>query len=102
MGQKNSSRKLPFLLLIIPIFFLIFNSAFLHEKINLTAFVSFILCNIFISIYLLRSFSSRISLIHSEIERSNEQMNINNVEVKKAQELNVKVISEEEFLELIK
>lgn len=87
MRQKNSSGNFLFLLLIIPICFLIVNSLFFHEKINLIILLVFILGDIFIYFYLLKKFSNRTSLINSQLEHATEQINIINVDAKKGFEL---------------
>jgi len=87
--RQNLTRKFFwFFLLPLSIILLLINSAgvLLHQKINLTAFSVFILANVFILLYFLKTFSNRSSLIHSQIERSTEQINIIKAENKKDRE----------------
>lgn len=86
MPLKNSSSKIPVFLLIISACLLVFNSVFLHEKINLAVSLVFILANIFIFIYFLKLSSRKSALIKSEIEHTSEQINIINVDIQKSRQ----------------
>ncbi|PIQ90655.1 MAG: hypothetical protein COV71_03310 [Candidatus Omnitrophica bacterium CG11_big_fil_rev_8_21_14_0_20_41_12] len=87
MPLKNSSSKIPVFLLIISFCLLLFNSVFLHEKINLVVSLVFTLANISIFIYFLKLSSRKSALIKSEIEHSSEQINIINVDIQKSRQL---------------
>lgn len=87
MGQKISPRKFLFLLLVTFVCLLIFNSFFVHEEVSLIVLILFILGNIFVSVYFLKSSSNRSALINSGIEQTTEQINIINVQALKSQEL---------------
>lgn len=85
--RKNTIRKLfPFFLITLSVTLLIINSVLLHQKINLAVFLAFISTNVFILFYFLKTFSNRSLLIHSQDERSIEQINIIRAENKKDRE----------------
>lgn len=85
--RQNTTRKFfLFFLLPLSVALLLINSVLLHQKINLTVLSVFILANIFILVYFLKTFSNRSLLIHSQIERSTEQINIIKAENKKDRE----------------
>jgi len=65
---------------------LLINPLLLHQKIDLTVFAVFILANVFILFYFLKTFSNRCLLIRSQVERSTEQINIIEPENKKDRE----------------
>lgn len=85
--QQNATRKIFwFFLLFLLVVLLTANSVLLHQKINLSAFLVFILANVFILLYSLKTFSNRSLLIRSQVERCVEQINIIKAENKKDQE----------------
>lgn len=75
--RQNTIRKFFwFFLLILPAALLPISSFLLHQKINPAVFLVFICANVFILFYFLKTFSRRSLLIHSQIERCTEQINI--------------------------
>lgn len=87
MPLKNSSSKIPILLLIITASLFVFNSVFLHEKINLSVSLVFAFAGISIFIYFLKLSSRKSALIKSEIQHICEQINIINVDIQKSRQL---------------
>ncbi|MFA6358550.1 MAG: sensor domain-containing diguanylate cyclase [Candidatus Omnitrophota bacterium] len=86
MQQTTFRKKLWLILLLLLAGFLIINSLFFHQKINLFAFFSFFLLNLVIFFYILKLFKDNLSLIQSQIERNEEQINIINVEINNCRE----------------
>ena len=88
--RQNTSRKSIWLCLVfLAVLLLIINFVFFHQKINLIVFFVFILSNIFISSFLLKSYSRKILLIQSGAEYNQEAINLIVAENKKNQEYNL-------------
>jgi len=86
MQQNAIPKFFWFFLLLLAFILLLINSFLLHQKINLTVLLAFILINVFILFYFLKTFSNRSLLIRSQVERLVEQINIIKAENKKDQE----------------
>ena len=86
MQQKNSRENICLFLSLACFIVLIINLSFFHQRINLFILFIFISTDAFVFFYLLKFFSNKNSLLESKIENIKEQINIINVENKKAQE----------------
>ena len=89
MQQKFSKRSFWFILLLISIIFLIIEISFFHQKIKFLVFFAFVLTNILIIVYFLKTFSHRTLLIQSRNERTIEQINIIKAENQKNKDFNL-------------
>jgi len=86
MRQNTSQKKIWPILLALAATFLIINSVFFHQKPDLTLSLVFLFFNIFIFLYLFKLFNNKILLINSQIERSEEEINIITVENNKSRQ----------------
>jgi diguanylate cyclase (GGDEF)-like protein len=76
MQQKSSKKNFWLVLLLFSIIFLIIEPSFFHPKVKFSVFFSFVLINVLIIIYFLKTFSHHSLLIQSRNERTIEQINI--------------------------
>ena len=86
MPQNTTSKKFWLCLLLIGLTFLIINSVFLQQKINLIVFIIFSLSGILIFAFILKFYSAKLLLIQSAAEGYQEGINIIAVENQKVQE----------------
>jgi len=86
MQQNIVAKKFWLSLLLLAVSILLINSFLFHQKINLIIFFLFVLSNILISAFILKSYSSKILLIQSAKENHQEAINIIAEENKKNQE----------------
>ncbi len=85
--QQNTLRKnIWSILLLLSIIPLVISPVFFHQKLNLTFFSVFLFLDVLIFFYLLKLFNDKASLIQSQIERKEEEINIINVEGRKSRE----------------
>ena len=85
--QQNTLRKnIWSILLLLSIIPLVISPVFFHQKLNLTFFSVFLFLDVLIFFYLLKLFNDKASLIRSQIERKEEEINIINVEGRKSRE----------------
>ena len=86
MQQNTIRKKIWPWLLSFAVILLIVNSISFHQKFNLIVFLSFILINLFIFVFLLKFYSDKILLIQSGAEHEQEKINIIDAQNKKNQE----------------
>ena len=86
MQQNSFQKKIWLILLLLSIISLIINSVFFQQRINLVFFLAFLFLNIFISFFLLKNFNNKLCLTQSQIERSEEEINIITVESSKSRQ----------------
>ena len=86
MQQNTLQKKIWPVLLLLLIIFLIVSTIFLHQKLNLKFLLGFLTLNIIIFSYLFKLFNDKVSLIQSQIQYNEEEINIINVESQKSRE----------------
>jgi len=83
MRQVYSPKKIWFSLFFLFLSILIIVSVLFHQKTSALIFFIFFIVNFFVFFHSLKHFNNKISLVKSQIEHSQEQINIINVDIKK-------------------
>jgi len=86
MRQNTLPKKIWSILLLLAIAILIIKSVFFNQRTNLIYLFTFLLIDLLIFFYFLNLYRNKTSLIQSQIEHKEEELNVMNVESRKSRE----------------